>query len=185
MELWLVITISVAAAILVAGLAWLLYERKRTQRLRDRFGPEYDRTVSTVGNRRRAESEMEQRETRARELRSRPLSISDRERFLVEWKLCQAQFVDDPAGAVEHADRLVCEVMRTRGYSPDDPYNRIADISAAYPDSAGAYRDADAIVARNRNGQVVSTDDLRSAFIHYREVFDEMLGGYDEERKRA
>jgi hypothetical protein len=184
MQLWQLVTIGVAAAVVVAILGWVLYERRRTNHLRGRFGPEYDRAVTDIGNRRRAESALQQRETRARELRSRPLSISDRDKFVSEWKMCQVQFVDDPAGAVEEADRVVSDIMRTRGYTVDNPYDRAADIAAAYPDRSDSYREATGIISSHHRGRA-TTEDLRRAFIYYRELFDEILEGHDEERKRA
>ena len=98
--------------------------------------------------------------------------------------MCQARFVDDPAGAVDDADRLVGEIMRARGYAMDDPSERLSDVCAAYPDRASDYRQANDILVSHRGGQA-STEDLRKAFVHFRSLFDEMLGGQDEELKRV
>jgi hypothetical protein len=182
MQLWQIIAIGVVVAIVVIAALWI-YERNRSRRLRERFGPEYDRRVSTFG-RRRAEADLSRSEKRVEKLRTRSLSASDRARFLEEWRLCQARFVDDPVGAVEDADGILLNIMRARGYSADDPYDRITDISAAYPDHAGAYREATDIFVRHRRGDA-STEDLRRAFVNYRHLFDDILGGRDEELRRV
>lgn len=182
MQTWMIVVI--VSVVVLAAAAWIIYDRRRSKRLQDRFGPAYDQTVSEIGNRRRAEAELEAREHRARQLRARPLNASDYEKFMSEWKLCQAQFVDDPAGAVDNADQLVAQIMRTRGYSADTPHGLVTDIAAAYPQHTERYRQACEIVARHRQSPV-STDQLRTAFLHYRALFDELLGGYDEKLKRA
>jgi hypothetical protein len=177
----LVIAILVAVA---AAIGWIAHDRRRRQHLRTRFGSEYDRTVVQFGDRRRAESELARREHRVRNMKVRPLTVPERQKFRDEWLECQALFVDDPARAVDHADRLLTDVMRVRGYSTDNPYDRVADISAAYPRHAETYRRADEIATRQHRGQT-ATEDLRNAFIYYRALFDEILGGQDEELKRA
>jgi hypothetical protein len=183
MQNWEVVVIA-AAVVILAVVAGLIYNQRRTRHLREHFGPEYDRAVAETGNRRQAEAELASREQRVRNLEIKPLSLSDRQRFSNQWMLCQTQFVDDPSGAVNAADRLLTDVIRARGYAADDPYDRMADITAAYPQYANHYRLADEIVTRSRRGDG-STEDLRKAFVHYRNLFDEILGGQDEELKRA
>ena len=117
-------------------------------------------------------------------MRDRQLNPLDRDRFVSQWKLCQAQFVDDPVGAIDRADQLLGDVMRTRGYAADSPFDRMTDIAAAYPQHAGRYREACQIVGRQRTGET-TTEELRTAFLHYRTLFDDLLGGYDEQLKRA
>src|SRR5438552_11120980 len=116
MQNWQFIAIVVAAVLVVAIGAWLIYDRRRSRHLQDHFGQEYDRTVTELGDRRQAESELARREQRVRNLKVRPLSMSDRQRLLTQWKQCQARFVDDPAGAVDEADRLLTDLVRARGY---------------------------------------------------------------------
>ncbi|HET9217186.1 MAG TPA: hypothetical protein VFR18_09425 [Terriglobia bacterium] len=183
MEPWVIVVI-VASIVIVAAIVWLSYERSRSQRLRTRFGPEYDRAVREFGSRRRAEMQLARRESRARELRDRHLNPADRDRFLEQWKLCQAQFVDDPAGALERAEQLLDDVMRTRGFSSGNPLDRMTDIAAAYPEHAGRYREACQIAAQQRTGET-STEELRRAFLHYRTLFDDLIGGYHEELRRV
>jgi len=178
---WILFAIVVVA---LAAIAWLLYERNRTKHLRAHFGPEYDRHVSEVGNRRRAEAELARSEDRVRKATIRLLSESEQARFREEWKLCQARFVDDPAGALVDADRILIDIMRIRGYRVDDPINRVTDISAAYPNHSAELREANDIVMSHRRGNA-STEDLRRAFIQFRSLFDEILGGKNGKLERA
>jgi len=154
--------------------AWLLLDRRRSLRLRSRFGPEYERTVRESGDRRRAENELERREKRVERLHVHPLSMRDRDRFVAEWRADQARFVDDPAGAVTEADRLVQEVMKLRGYPVADFDQRVEDISVDHPHLVENYRAARDLAERHRRGQA-STEDLRKALVYYRGLFDELL----------
>jgi hypothetical protein len=183
MQLWQTIATGVAIVIVLTAVGWWLYQRNRTRHLRERFGPEYDRRIADRGNRRMAESELTESENRARKLRVQALSSSDRMKFIEEWRLCQARFVDDPSGAVDDADDLVTTIMRTRGYAVDDPYDRVADVSAAYPNQANSYRRANDIIVRHHRGNA-STEDLRRAFMDFRALFDEMLAGPEEQELR-
>jgi hypothetical protein len=184
MELWQTIIIGVAIVAVVLAVAWWVYERSRTRHLRERFGPEYDRRITALGDRRRVESELARSETRVEKVKVHPLSVSDHRRFMEEWRLCQLRFVDDPGGAVNDADQIVTNIMHTRGYAVDDPYDRVADVCAAHPRHADAFREANDIVVRHQRGNA-STEDLRQAFLDFKGLFDEMLGGQDEEHKRA
>jgi hypothetical protein len=178
------IAIGVVVIIAIAIAAWFVYQRNRSRHLREHFGPEYDRRVTELGDRRRAESELARSEARVRNLKIRALTNSDRARFREEWRLCQARFVDDPAGAVTDADRVLTDIMRARGYAVDDPSSRTTDITAAYPNHALEYREANDIVIQHHSG-LASTEDLRRAFIDFRSLFEDILGGRDEELKRA
>src|SRR6187431_3158426 len=100
MEPW-IIALIIASALIVAVIAWVITDRNRSKHLKEQFGPEYNWAITEAGNRRQAEAELKKREIRARRIREQRLSPSDRERFLAQWKLCQAQFVDDPPGAVD------------------------------------------------------------------------------------
>jgi hypothetical protein len=173
-----------ASVAVLTFVGWLIYDQHRTKHLQERFGPEYDRTVMGIGDRRVAESELEHREQHARELKARPINFMDRQRFLSRWKRCQSQFVDDPAGAVDEAEQVVTDVMRTRGYSTDNPYDRMTDIAAAYPHHAERYRQAGQILAQNSR-TATSTKELRTAFLYYRSLFEDLIGENDEELQRA
>ena len=176
-ELALIIGLFVIAVIVVAGIAaWLVLRKRRTAGLRTQFGgAEYDRAVEEDGSRRHAEAGLKERAARVERLNIRPLAPADRARFVESWRLVQARFVDGPGGAVTEADQLLGDVMSTRGYPVSDFEQRAADISVDHPLVLENYRTAHAIAVRQTNGQA-NTEDLRQAMIHYRTLFDELVG---------
>jgi hypothetical protein len=167
---WIVIAVAVVAVVLLA-VWWVASRSRRTTRLREGFGPEYDRTVEESGSRRRAESELAEREKRHEELDIRPLSPGARDRFASRWSRVQERFVDDPSGALDDAHVLVLEVMRERGYPTDDFEQRAADVSVDHPNVVENYRSAHEITERDD----ADTEDQRQAMVHYRALFDELL----------
>lgn len=170
-----VFIVVVAIAIVALAIAvWIVVQKTRTNRLRGRFGPEYDRTVAEAGSRRKAEDELEARRKRVARLTLRPLSPDEQERFGREWVAAQARFVDDPRGAVADANRLVKEVMQARGYPMGDFEQRAADISVDHPGVVSNYRSAREIASRSEAGKA-STEDLRKAVVYYRALFEELL----------
>jgi FtsZ-interacting cell division protein ZipA len=173
MDTGLLVAILIAVVLLVA-LAFFASRRRRTRRLQDRFGPEYDRTVEQAGSRRAAESELEERTQRRERLDILPLDPAARDRYLAAWHQTQARFVDEPAAATRQADELIKAVMRERGYPIDDFEQRAADISVDHPQVVDDYRAADAIAARNDRSEA-STEDLRQALVHYRSLFEDLL----------
>jgi hypothetical protein len=173
MDASLVIVLIVALVVL-AAVAWLVTQRRRSAQLHERFGPEYDRTVRQAGDRRRAEDELAAREQRVKQLEIRPLQAEERARFADRWRTVQGQFVDEPAGAVQEADRLVAEVMRARGYPVEAFEQRVADISVDHPQVVEHYRAAHATALRQERGDA-STEDLRQALVHYRALFADLL----------
>ena len=185
MELWQTVGLAIAVIVIIAAIGWLVYTRKRSEHLRERFGPEYDRRVVELeGDRSRAEKELKEREARIHRLTLHPLSNTDRIEFVNQWRKCQAKFVDDPAGAVSDADVLLTDILHARGYTTQDRDERLADFCAAYPQRAFDFREANESFIKHRRG-IASTEDLRRAFLHFRTLSDEMLGGLDEELKRA
>ncbi len=174
MVAWYWILVAVAVVVIIAGALWSYMQRRRSTDLHRRFGPEYDREVHTRG-RREAERELERREKRVQALDIRPLSREDREAFASEWKSVQTRFVDDPGGAIRDADRLVGEVMRERGYPVADFNQRTADISVDHPRVVEHYRSAHDIALAQADGKA-STEDLRQAMVHYRALFEDLLG---------
>jgi hypothetical protein len=172
-QTWLIVG-GVAALVLIIAIAgWLLYQRQQSRRLQQRFGSEYGRTVSELGNRPKAEAELRAREKRVDRLHIVALEPPDAARFSQAWQALQARFVDDPKGVVVQADQLVRAVMAKRGYPVGDFERRAADISVDHPDVVANYRAAQAIVTRTRDE--ASTEDLRKALVHYRALFDELL----------
>jgi hypothetical protein len=165
----------IAAAVIVAAIvAVFLMRRQRSERLRRRFGPEYDRTVRDIGGIRKAEAALEARAARVARLHIRPLSPEDAQQFSEGWRVVQAQFVDDPQGAVAQADRLVGEVMHARGYPVGEFEQRVEDISVDHPSVVKNYRAARAIAQQHARGQA-NTEDLRQAMVHYRALYAELL----------
>jgi hypothetical protein len=175
-EIYSLILGAVLVAALAAVIGWAYAQRKRrqSQRLQQRFGPEYVRTVSEMGDRSKAEAELQARATRVDALNIVALSPADAARFDRTWTEIQARFVDDPHGSVVQADHLVYEVMAKRGYPMGDFERRAADISADHSNVVSNYRAARAIALRDEQGQA-DTEELRRAIVHFRALFRELL----------
>src|ERR1700759_3233553 len=170
MPTWLWIVIVVVAVLIVIGVIASALRTRRTSALRERFGPEYDRVSADAPTKREAECELREREKRRAELDIRPLEQSDRDRFQARWQQVQAEFVDDPAGAVGNADLLIQEVMRTSGYPVDDFDTRAADLSVDHPQVVEYYRAAHGFAVAHERGNA-GTEELRHAVQHYRDLF--------------
>ena len=168
------ILLIAVAAIVILGAIWFATRKRRSSELREQFGPEYDQTVRERGGRGEAESELEARRKRVEQLKIHPLSAADQERFAASWRAIQSRFVDEPAEAIVEADRLVGELMQTRGYPVGDFEQRAADISVDHPNVVTHYRAAHAI-ATDREREAASTEELRQALVHYRALFEELL----------
>jgi hypothetical protein len=169
---WIVLLVVVV--VIVGFLAWQAGQRRRSRRLQERFGPEYDRTVEAAGKRGDAEADLEAREQRIDSFEIRPLDETDQERFRERWRAVQALFVDDPASAVGQADVLIGDVMRARGYPVGDFERRAADVSVNHPQVVEHYRTAHGIAAQQRAGDG-DTEQLRQAVVHYRALFADLL----------
>jgi hypothetical protein len=179
------VILIVIVVVAIAVLAVLLSRRRRSERLRDRFGPEYERTMARSGDQRAAESDLIEREQRRKELTIVPLDPAVRSRYQQEWQATQARFVDDPAGTTRDADLLVGRVMQERGYPVDTDFERqAADVSVDHPAVAENYRAAHAVYRASEQG-LASTDDLRQAFVHYRSLFSELLDVDRDDREGA
>jgi hypothetical protein len=170
----LLIVVIVALLAVIAGLGAAMASRRK--KLQERFGPEYDRLVEQSQSRRLAEAEMTERERRVKKLELRDLSESARQQYLAQWAGVQERFVDDPAAAIADGQRLVEAVMRDRGY-PVAEYNQtIADLSVEHAQQLDHVRQAHEISEKAAAGQA-STEELRVAMLHYRELFGELLAG--------
>jgi hypothetical protein len=168
---WILIAIGIVAvvALIVLGAA-----KRRTASLRQRFGPEYDRTVTAREDRRAAEAELRSREQQRAKLDIRPLPEAKRAVFAEEWRGVQERFVDQPAQAVMAADTLVGRVMAERGYPMGDFEAQAGLVSVDHPRVVEDYRFAHGVRERSRTQQA-STEDLREAMLKYRSLFDDLL----------
>ena len=174
MSAWL--WVLIVAAILVAAVLILTtsIRSRRSAQLRDGFGPEYDRTVERVGGRRAAEADLRERQARHDELELRPLAPLARQGFMDAWQGTQAEFVDNPASAIDDADRLIQGVMRSRGYPVEDFDDRASLVSVEHPEVVERYRRAHAIAVSNGDGGA-DTEDLRLAMQDFRALFVELV----------
>jgi len=169
------VAIAVAAAVIVAVVAAIGWSTYQTKRLKSRFGPEYDAVVRRAGSKAKAEKELRQREQRVEQFQIVPLSAADVARFSNAWSRLQGSFVDDPKGVLIEADKLVRDLLVKRGYPVADFDLRAADISVDHPIVVNNYRAAQRIVSLDQRGEA-STEDLRKAVVHFRALFDELLG---------
>jgi hypothetical protein len=168
----IIVAVIVVAALGVVG--YRMVSRQRSRRLREQFGPEYERSVSNADNPREAEAELREREKRHRGLELRALEPGQRDQFEQRWSQVQQEFVDDPSRAVQHADGLVVEVMSARGYPVGDFDQRAADLSVEHPRTTQHYREARDIARANERGEV-QTEQLRQAVGSYRTLVRELL----------
>lgn len=172
-QTWIILGVAVVI-VLIALAAYLLYRKKQSHRLEERFGPEYGRAVKELGSRTKAEAELKTRQKRVEHLNIVPLAPAEAARFSQAWKVLQSNFVDNPKGVVVQADQLVRELLLKRGYPMGDFEHRAADISVDHPAVVANYRAAQAIAARDQRGEA-DTEELRKAVVHYRALFDELL----------
>jgi hypothetical protein len=171
-----IIALAAAVILIIAILVWLYVQKRRhaTAGLREKFGSEYDRAVREHGSERKAQAKLEDREKRVEKLSIRDLDPLERERFSKQWDSVQSRFVDSPKGAVTEADDLVSSLMKARGYPISDFDQRAADISVDHPRVVENYRSAHEIALRvGKNA--ATTEDLRTAMIHYRSLFDDLV----------
>jgi hypothetical protein len=160
--------------IIAIGVAvWALLERRRALRIRQKFGPEYERLANQLSPH-SAATVLEERERRVSRFRIRALREDERLHFAAEWRTIQEKFVDDPRSAVAGADNLIQEALKTRGYPMSEFEQRTADLSVEYPHVVENYRTAHRIAMQAERG-AASTEDLRQAMQHYRALFEDVL----------
>jgi FtsZ-interacting cell division protein ZipA len=175
MDAWVWVVIVVAVVIVLAVVVWAISQRRRSQHLKERFGPEYERTVGEADKRREAEEELLAREKRHEELEIQPLGAAAQARYRDEWQTVQARFVDDPEGAVREADTLVARVMEERGYPSDgDAEERAADLSVEHADVVGQYRRGHALLSGLDEAED-PTESLRQSMRCFRTAFEDLL----------
>src|SRR3954447_11314122 len=168
MPVWAWILIAAVAVVVVVAIAAKIAMRgKRTGRLQEQFGPEYDHALESSDSRRAAEAELAEREQRRQELDIVPLSREARATYIERWQGVQAEFVDNPRFAVTSADTLIQSAMADRGCPVDVFDQRAADLSVDHAEVVETYREGHRL-ATSDDG---STEDLRQAMRHYRALF--------------
>jgi hypothetical protein len=166
--------VGAGVVVLLLGLAaWAYTSRRRRVNLRERFGPEYERTVEAVGPS-RADSVLRERAERVSRFNLHKLTQDQTDAFAREWRRIQSRFVDDPDGAVGEADQLVTQVMTARGYPLEDFDRRAADLSVDHPVVVQNYRTARTLALRRHQGEA-GTEEMRQAVVNYRTLVDELL----------
>ncbi|MDI6101958.1 hypothetical protein QLQ12_25395 [Actinoplanes sp. NEAU-A12] len=174
MSATLTIVLIVVVLLLVAAVVFGVQAARR-RRLRQTFGPEYDRVVADTGSRAEAEKELHERTKRHSQLELKPLSAESRARYSAAWEEVQIRFVDNPGEAVSTADELVTRLIAERGYPTGGYDEQLADLSVEHAATLEHYRSAHDISRRSREGQA-ETEDLRQALVHYRALFADLLG---------
>ena len=171
---YLIIAVVLVLVILGLIMGAIFSRRQRSKKFQNKYGPEYERTVESAGNEKKAQAELNERRKHVDTLNIRPLSVTERERYQAEWTAIQAKFIDQPGQATVEADHLIMEVMKVRAYPVSDFEQRAADISVSYPALVSNYRAAREIAIKNEQHSA-STEELRKAVIYYRSLFDELL----------
>jgi hypothetical protein len=159
-----IIVVVVAAAVVAAG-------ELRRARVRRQFGPEYDRLVQELGGRKKADAELAARQRRVEALGIHELPPEQRASYSGNWTAVQERFVDAPAEAVAAASTLIWDVMRDRGYPADDGNASMDALSVYHARSLAGYRRAQSVPTES-----ATTEQLRQALIHYRSLFNDLLG---------
>ena len=168
--------VLVAVIFLILGgiVGMALMRVQRTKRLKERFGPEYERAVNEIGDKRQAENELDSRLAHVNTLDIRPLTAEEVDRYALEWQKTQTEFVDEPLTALQKADRLIQDVMKARGYPVEDFEQRAADISVDYPALVTDYRGLHLIAVKEKDEEV-STEEMRQAMVHGRALFENLI----------
>jgi hypothetical protein len=179
----LIVAVAVVLVAAVVGFTMMQSQKRRSERLQQNFGPEYDRAVDEAGSKKRAEADLRERQERVEQLQLRELDPDERANLSRAWTATQTRFVDEPEAAIAEAQSLVDEAMNARGYPMGDFEQRAADISVDHPDVVSNYRAARAIADKS-DGSRADTESMRRAMIHYRALFDDLLGGSRREDER-
>lgn len=175
----IIVIVVVVLVVAIVAFGYKAAQRRQTERLRNQYGPEYDRVVDEASSQKEAESELRDRAKRHEGYDLRPLDLTERADFERRWSDVQGQFVDDPDTAVRNADRLVTEVMTARGYPVEDFDQRAADLSVRHADVTERYREGRRIAQANLEGKA-STEELRQAVTNYRSLVQALLADEPE-----
>ncbi len=173
--LWIWIALGAVGLLIVVGLFARGSRVSRTAQLRDAYGREYDHTVENAGSRKKAERELIARADEVNQYDIRPLTAAERDRYRRDWARVEQHFVERPTAAVVEADELVADIMRVQGYPMGDFDRHAAHLSVKHPRVIEHYRAGHRVIDRTPGS--ATTEDLRQAMLHYRSLFDELLGG--------
>jgi hypothetical protein len=172
---WIWIAVGVLALLIVAGLISRRAKRSRSESLREKFGNEYDHAVQSAGSRKSAERELATRVAEVEKYPIRALTSDEQQRYQGDWQRVEKHFIERPTTAVVEADELVADIMRVQGYPIGGDFEKhAAHLSVKHPRVVEHYRAGHAVIAKD--GGSSSTEDLRQAMLHYRALFDELVG---------
>ncbi|WP_017587429.1 hypothetical protein [Nocardiopsis ganjiahuensis] len=198
METGTIVIIVIAVILIAAGAAvaaqLVILPALRTNRLRNRFGPEYDRALEAHSGKADAEHDLAERLRRRGGTELRDLTPQERAAHADAWASIQRDFVDDPVGSVRRARSLTDTIMRTLGY-PDGPVaedgvhddasfeRRAEDLSVDHPAAVARYRDTWA-AGHLAEADRTATENLREALLAYRGLVEALLGGLPQDHGR-
>jgi len=160
----------IIAIVVVAAIVVLVPPLTRQMRMRRQFGPEYDRLAKELGSK-KAAAELTARRRRVDALGIHPLTAEQQASYGGEWTAVQERFVDAPAAAVSAADALIWDVMRDRGYPAGNRDASVEALSVYHARPLDGYRQAQGIRTES-----ASTEELRTAMIRYRTLFQDLVG---------
>ncbi|MER6566359.1 hypothetical protein ABT288_09250 [Streptomyces sp. NPDC001093] len=189
----IVLAVIVVVVIIAAAASPVLRGRGRYggPGLRQRFGPEYERTVALHdGDTRAAERELAERVERHGGLRERPLDPAGREHYAARWTAVQEHFVESPRQAVAEADQLLADVAAARGYPDGGRYEeQLAALSVHHADHVDGYRQVHRVARTGaRDGLTEAgsgTEEMRTALVGARALFDDLTHPSGETGSRS
>lgn len=191
MDTTTMVIIAVVLVIVAGGAAiavrFSVLPAARTNRLRKRFGPEYDRALEEHGDKASAESDLSERLGTVTKTKLRKLGPEERGAHVNAWAAVQQEFVDDPVSALRNARGLTDAIMRDVGYperpsaadggADDESFERrVKELSVNHPTAVTRYRDAQA-AGHLAEANQTTTESLREALVAYRGLVDALLGG--------
>lgn len=171
---WVVYGIAVVSVVITLGLLLGTLQVRFMRELHGEAAATYHAARHQPDNQTQTESEARPRQEPGKKLVIRPLPAAERTRFVDDWRSLQPLFVNDPDGAVKEADRLISDVMQTRGYPAGEIESPGSEISVDHPEIVSHYREAHRLAQRAAHGQA-TTDEERRALADYRDLFDRLL----------
>jgi len=99
----------------------------------------------------------------SRRTKLRSLPAESRERYARSWRRVEDRFIDDPAAAVQEADRIAVMILSERGATLSDPRTVPGELHKARGAAAG-------------EGGRQGTEGMRISLMHYRNIVDDGVG---------